>query len=77
MSSLFIVPNMDKWPITAAGIGGAALGSFFGGLVLGAAQPGNPAFASSTLALALATLLLLLMNLGAWVLNDYEEVTDE
>jgi len=72
MSSLFIVPNMDKWPITAAGIGGAALGVLFGGLVVGGVQPTNVVFVSASLALAVCTLLLLVMNLGAWVLTDYD-----
>jgi len=72
MSSLFFIPNMDEWPRTAAGISGVALGTFFGGLVVGGIQPTNIVLISSALALAVVTLLLLVMNLSAWVLNDVE-----
>jgi len=71
-----MLPDLDEWPRTAAGSGGAALGTFFGGLLLGTLQPTHVVFVSGTVALALVTLLLLLTNLAAWVLNDHEEVSD-
>jgi len=71
-----MLPDLTEWPRTAAGCGGAALGTLFGGLVLGALRPGHVVFVSGTVALALVTALLLLANLAAWVLNDYEEVRE-